>query len=169
MRFPCDFSFEVQVTTGMKRHLISTAIGLLCCVASGCSSPTSPIDEQALSRAEARWASRAFDSYSYNTVTSCGLCFSDRARQTRVEVRGGKVSAAIVVANDSLLPTATSFPTVDGMFAQIRGYTRDAGVREVRVQYDPQLGYPTSINVFAKAGIMDGDYGTSVSNLVPTP
>ncbi len=157
------------VTLRMNRHRISAAIGLLAYVASACSSPTSPVDEQALNRAEARWAARAFDSYSYKTFTSCGECLPDRRRLTRVEVRGGKVSAAIVVANDSLLPTVAPFTTVDGMFAQIRAYNSESWVRAVRVTYDPQLGYPTSIDVFARAGIMDSDYGESISNLVPTP
>ena len=148
---------------------INAAVGLLFCVSTACSSPTSPLDERALSRAQARWAARAFESYTYTTVTSCGECPPDRARQTRVEVRGAKVTAAIVVANDSLLPSVASFTTVDGIFAQIRGYANEAWVRAVRVEYDPQLGYPTRIDVSAKAGIMDSDYGTSISNLVPTP
>jgi len=151
------------------RRMSAAAVGLMCCIALGCSSPTSPVDEKALGRAEARWAARAFNSYTYETVTSCGECAPDVARPTRVEVRGGKVSAAIVVANDSLLPTVTAFTTVDGLFAQIRGYTRDPWVKEVRVTYDPLLGYPTSIDVFAKAGIADGDFGKSISKLVPAP
>lgn len=152
----------------MSRHRIIAVIGLMCCVASACSSPTSLLDEQALSRAEARWAARAFDSYSYETVTSCGECPADVARQTRVEVRGGKVSAAIVVVNDSLLPTVASFTTIDGLFARIRGYQREAWLSEVRVDFDPQLGYPTNIRVFGKPGIMDAGYDVFISRLVPS-
>ena len=153
----------------MDRHRISAAIGLMSFVVAACSSPTSPLDGRALSRAEARWAARPFDSYTYETVTSCGECPDIVRRQTRIEVRNGRVSAAVVVANDSLLPTVESFITVDGLFAQIRGYQREDWVREVRVEFDPQLGYPTSIRVFAKAGIMDADYDKYISNLVPSP
>ena len=152
----------------MSRHRISAVIGMMCCVTSTCSSPTSLLDEQALSRAEARWAARSFDSYSYETVTSCGECPTEVARQTRVEVRSGIVSAAVVVVNDSLLPTVAGFMTIDGLFAKIRGYPRDVWLSEVRVDFDPQLGYPTKIRVFGKPGIMDAGYDVFIGRLVPS-
>ena len=153
----------------MTHYRISAVVGLMCCVSVGCSSPTSPVDEQALGRAEARWAARAFDSYAYEIVSICGECAPSVARSTRVEVRDGKVTAARVVANDSLLPTVASYTTVDGLFAQIRSYARGSLVKEVRVTYDPRLGYPTSIDVFAKEGVADGDFGKRISNLVSAP
>ena len=153
----------------MKRHRAWVAVALLYGVTSACASPTSLVDEQALRRAEARWAAGAFDSYSYETVTSCGECAPEVTRPTRVVVRGGVVSAAIVIASDSPLPTVASFTTVDGLFAQIRAYQRESWAQDVQVEYDPQLGYPTTIDVRVKAGIQDGDYRKNIRGLVRLP
>src|SRR5207245_11765021 len=77
---------------------------------------------------------------------------------------------ALPISDSALPPSAvTSFTTVDGLFARIRGYQHQDWLRDVVVTFDPQLGYPTSINVFAKTGIMDADYGQFIQNLRAAP
>jgi hypothetical protein len=152
----------------MQTSRIICALALLCCAATACSSPTSLVDEQALSQAEAKWATRKLESYTYETVVGCGECPSVVTRLTRVEVRDGAVAAATIVATDSALSTTTAYSTVEGLFVRIRGYQRDDGLREVQVDYDQEFGYPTSILVYAKAGIADGSYGIYNSGLRPT-
>ena len=146
-------------------------IGLLSCVLTACTSPLSPGELLALRQAEARWAARPFQAYTYETVTSCGEC-SDIVRQAvRVAVSSGQVVGVVLVANDSALAPQdrTSFTSVDGLFARIRRYQDEDWVRDVVVEFDPQLGYPTSIGTFPKAGIMDAGATQFVRNLVPTP
>jgi len=89
----------------------------------------------------------------------------------RVSVEDDHVVGGVLVASDSALPPGalTSFTTVDGLFARIRGYQHQDWVRNVIVTFDPQLGYPRSIDVFARTGIMDADYGQFTQNLRPTP
>jgi hypothetical protein len=152
----------------MVRHRVIAVIGLLICLAAACTSPLSPKEVLALGRAEALWAARPFNSYSYETVTSCGECPAVVRHSARVLVSNGKVVGAVLVANDSVL-SLTSFVTIDGLFAQIRQYQHEDWVRDVIAAYDPQLGYPTSINTFAKSGIMDAGGAQYISNLVPTP
>jgi hypothetical protein len=153
----------------MVPHRVIAVIGSLTCLLASCSSPLSPDEVLALGRAEARWAARAFDSYTYETVTSCGECPDIMRQQTRVVVSNGKVVGAVLVANDSVLPTLTSFTTIDGLFAQIRRYQHEDWVRDVIVAFDPQLGYPTSISTFGQPGTMDAGGAIFISNLVPTP
>jgi hypothetical protein len=152
----------------MVRHRIIAVIGLLSCFAAACSSSLSPKEVLALGRAEALWAARPFDSYTYETVISCGECPDVMRHSARVLVSNGKVVGAVLVANDSVL-SPTSFVTIDGLFAQIRRYQHEERVRDVIVAYDPQLGYPTSISTFAKSGIMDGGGAQYISNLIATP
>jgi uncharacterized protein DUF6174 len=89
----------------------------------------------------------------------------------RVSVNGNQVTGVLLVATDSALPSSelTSFTTIDGLFARIRGYQHQDWLRDVVVTFDPQLGFPTSINVFAKPGIMDADYGQFIQNLRAAP
>jgi uncharacterized protein DUF6174 len=89
----------------------------------------------------------------------------------RVSVNGNQVIGVLLVATDSALPSSelTSFTTIDGLFARLRGYQHQDWLRDVVVTFDPQLGYPTSINVYAKPGIMDADYGQFIRNLRAAP
>jgi len=155
----------------MLRHPSVPLTGLLSCLLTACTSPLSPGEVLALSKAEARWAARPFQAYTYEIVTSCGEC-PDLFRHTaRVAVSSGQVVGVVLVANDSALAPGdrTSFVSVEGLFAQIRRYQHEDWVRDVVVAFDPQLGYPTSISTFAKAGIMDAGASQFISNLVPAP
>ena len=155
----------------MPRHTRVLLIGVLSCLLAACSSPLSNNEVLALGRAKARWAARPFQAYTYDFVISCGEC-PDIVRQwARVAVSNGQVVGVVRVANDSALSPQdwTSFTTVDGLFARIERYQRDDWVRDVIVEFDPQLGYPTRISTFAKPGIQDADADQIARNLVPTP
>jgi len=155
----------------MPRHTRVLLIGVLSCLLAACSSPLSPAEVLALRNAKARWAARPFQAYSYEFVISCGEC-PDVVRQwARVAVSNGQVVGVVHVASDSALSPQywTSFTTVDGLFARIEGYQHDDWVKDVIVEFDPRLGYPTVISTFAKPGIQDADAVQLARNLVPTP
>ncbi len=156
---------------GMLRHRSVPLIGVLSYLLTACTSPLSPGEVLALSKAEARWAARPFQSYTYEIVMSCGECPDIFRRTARVAVSSGQVVGVVLVANDSALAPEdrASFTSVDGLFAQIRSYQHEDWVRDVVVTFDSRLGYPTSISTFAKAGIMDAGATQFISNLVPTP
>ena len=84
-------------------------------------------------------------------------------------VSNGNVVSLVLIANDSALSVGdqASFTTIDGLFAQIRRYQHEDWVRDVKVTFDPQWGYPTSISTFAKAGIMDAGADRYIRNLLP--
>ena len=155
----------------MDRRLCRVLVVPIMCLLAACISPLSPSEMLALGQAEARWAARPFQAYTYEIVTSCGECPAVVTRWARVAVNDTNVVGVVLVANDSALSPAdlTSFTTVDGLFAQIRRYQHEDWVSDVRVTFDPQLGYPTSISTFAKAGIMDAGASRFIRNLLPTP
>ena len=155
----------------MPRHTRIPLIGVLSSLLAACSSPLSPREVLALGKAKARWEARSFQAYSYEFVISCGEC-PDVVRQwARVAVSNGQVVGVVRVANDSALSPQywTSFTTVDGLFARIARYQHEDWVRDVIVEFDPQLGYPTLISTFAKPGIQDAGAAQLTRNLVPTP
>ena len=95
-----------------------------------------------------------------------------RHRCDHADVRGDHASG---VDRDRSLAQALANPPASrrrfrtDLFAQIRRYQDEDWVRDVVVEFDPQLGYPTSIGTFSKAGIMDAGATQFVRNLVPTP
>ena len=155
----------------MDRFLRRGVVASIPCLLAACSSPLSTTEVLALGQAEARWASRPFQSYSYETITSCGECPRFIQQWVRVAVSNGQVVGAVFVANDSGLSATEqlSFTTIDGVFAQIGRYQHEDWVRDVKVTFDRQWGYPTSISTFAKDGIMDAGASRFIRSLVPKP
>lgn len=165
------FASLIVTMDHMHRRVNVSLLASLFCLLAACSSPLSTHEIIALGEAEARWAERPFQAYTYEIVTSCGLCPYAMMRLTRVAVSNGTVIGGVVVANDSALGAGdlSSFTTIDGLFAQIEREQGEDWVRDIRVTYDSHLGYPTSISVFARDGIMDAGASQFIRNLVPTP
>lgn len=124
-----------------------------------------------LGRAERRWAARPFQDYSFEYQVSCGLCSRFFVEWTRVSVANGHVVGVVYVASDSALPQEqwAYFPTVDTLFAWIRSASHEDGMKDVKVEYDPALGYPTLIETISDPYIPDAGHGESVRNLVAIP
>lgn len=152
------------------RHLAVSVIGLSTCLVA-CTAPLSPGEVFALADAKARWAARPFQSYTYEYSVSCGFCAYFFYRPTRVSVNNGQVVGVVVVANDSAFSPQDwkYFATIDDLFARIPQYAREDWVRDVKVEYDPQWGYPTLISTPAKPGIADVGGAEYIRNLVPAP
>ena len=152
------------------RALHVSLIGLSGCLLA-CTSPLSPHEVLELGRAQARWAARPFQAYSYEYIISCGLCRSFFTRLTRVSVNNGQVVGVVFVANDSALSPQdwTFFSTIDSLFARIRRYAHEDWVQDVRVEFDQQLGYPTLISTIAQPNIADAGGAEYIRNLIPAP
>lgn len=154
----------------MQRGVLLSLIGLSSCLLA-CSSPLSSKEVLELGQAEARWAARPFQAYSFEYQISCGLCPYIFVRMTRVSVNNGQVVGVVFVANDSALSPQDRayFPTIDTLFAQIRREAKDNSVKDLKVEFDPELGYPTVIRTISDPYFADAAGATYISNLVPTP
>jgi hypothetical protein len=149
---------------------------LLLVLAAACirGNPLSPEELTALTQAEARWNARSFPDYSYEILQIC-FCPPVAGRWTRVTVRGGVVADAQPLEPDSLFPTGQLifWMPIDSLFAQLRRAADDATVREtyrdIAVDFDPVLGYPTRTEWRARPNIQDADVVYSLRNVQPLP
>ena len=161
----------------MRRAVGFSLIGLSSCLLACTSSPSSPpplspSEVLELRQAEARWATRPFQSYTYEYSRICyGFCVMGPPQPIRVIVNNGQVVGAVVVANDSALSIqGTYFKTVEGLFAEIESDAHDDWVRDVKVEFDPRWGYPTFIGWSPKPISPDvGGADEHMRNLTPTP
>ena len=148
---------------GVGLSLIGLSSWLLACT----SSLLSPGEVFELSRAERRWAARSFQAYSFEYQL---ICFCP-PQVVRVSVNDGQVVGVVTVANDSALAPQqwAYFPTIDTLFAEIRRLSHEHDLRDVKVEYDPALGYPTLIETISQPSIADGGSAQYVRSLVATP
>ena len=151
-----------------------TPLGLVVIVASllaACeSSPVSTGEALALHNAEERWAARAVQSYSFETRTSC-FCDPILLRWAQVDVVGNSITRVILLdsATEVPLPERSYFPTVARLFALIHEARRTDYINDVVMEFDPEFGYPTYINVITDESIADGGSAHWARNLTPAP
>jgi hypothetical protein len=129
-----------------------------------------------LERAEARWDRSGPASYVYAVQRIC-FCLVEETGPIRVRVEDGVAVEWTYVATGNPLPDAARprFPTVDGLFDILReAYAADA--HDVRVSYDPDLGYPTEFSIDYEEQVADEELGMRVTEaplaipaLVPAP
>ena len=136
--------------------------------------PLSPEEITALTQAELQWKARSFADYSYEMLQSC-FCPPVAGRWTRVSVRGDVVVDAQPLEPDSLFPTGQLifWMPIDSLFAQLRRAAGDPAVqqtyRDITVEFDPVLGYPTRTEWKSRPNIQDADAAYSLRNVQPLP
>lgn len=130
----------------------------------------SPVESLELQQAEARWASRPFQSYSFEMRVSC-FCAPALNEWSRIEVVNGAVTRVVAIANGiEVTPVDRGyFPTVERLFADIRRASREDWVEDVDVQFDAALGYPTMIRFEPKRGILDAGSSYELRNASALP
>ena len=128
-------------------------------------------DRRELARARDLWARVGPTSYRYVYAPRCD-CPPTVARATWVTVERGVVVEAYYL--DGYVPVNSGpqlYGTVDSLFAHVqRAYDQHAA--EVRVQYDPQLGYPVDVWIDWRRDVADEESGFGASALAaytPTP
>ena len=122
---------------------------------------------QRFAQAKARWDARPFPDYHYEIRTSC-FCVPDVTRWTRVYVQGGVVTSVQPVDPDPNFPiTGNYWEPMDSLFTHLhqRMTDNDSYLAAIVVSYDPQYGYPTSIEYRAKPNIADGGAVIEVRNV----
>ena len=135
------------------------ALPLACSPAPDGTSPGAPAE------AERRWEAAALQDYRFDFQQQC-FCVPEQAQPVTIEVRGGRVTRVVsrTTGQDITGAEGLYWRTVPELFRVIEGARRD-GVTPLEVRYDPELGYPTSI----EAGSLAADAGAvyTVSNLQP--
>lgn len=117
-----------------------------------------------LEQARAVWESAGIDSYVYDLTRICYACGGGRLAVT---VTDGVVTGAVGDEGEPVpegaLPTVE---TVGGLFDVVeRAIDREADGFEVR--YDPELGYPTLIDLDPDRHAIDEEIRYEASDLVP--
>lgn len=134
----------------------------------GCSSPFDSNEQLVLAQARQRWASRGFTDYTFETHHGC-FCPPEITGPVRIIVRQGTVLSVTLLETGALLAPAdlVHWYTIEQLFDRIPATADQEGVDDVRVTYDPALGYPTSIQIIPDKGVLDGGGSYSVSAVGP--
>lgn len=157
----------------MRAHPILQSL-LILAVAASCNadSVVGPRDFRRLLRAQAIWNARSFADYRYEIRISC-FCPPEMNQWTRVSVQGGAVVAAEAVEPDPLFPIGDIrfWVPIDVLFENLyESMTQPASrsyLDEIVVDYDSELGYPTSIEYRARSNVSDGGAVYSLRNVTP--
>ena len=153
----------------MKRAVLSGAV-----LVAGCnsSSVVGLRDFARFAEARARWDARPFADYSYEVRTLC-FCPPEMSRWTRVSVRNGVVVDAVPVEPDpgSPITTLALWHPIDTLFENLHRAMSESGSQSyldaIVVDYDPELGYPTSIEYRTRSNVADGGSSRSLRNVRP--
>jgi hypothetical protein len=146
----------------MRIHL-AFALALAACTGSGSSTP----EETELEAAQSKFQTNMADSYTFHVRRSCE-CTAETASEMRVTVVDGAITGAIYVENETAVSSQTleHVMTIDETFEEIQSAI-DEGVHVLHVEYDTELGYPTSISIDYSAQIADEELSLTISNVVP--
>jgi len=140
------------------------------CGALACQSPLSPNELRRLAVNEGRWAARGFADYSIETLSSC-FCPPDLSGWARIEVIGGQVRRATLLATGEVVTDArlSFWMSVEALFASIREANREDYLEDIRVSFDPDLGFPTLVEWIPRKGILDAGGSRRLRNAQPLP
>jgi hypothetical protein len=151
---------------GLSRKAISAvAIALAVTSLSACANPTgAAFDRLALTRARARWTAQGITDYTMEARELC-FCPPGFGQWMEITVRGGVVVSSRPI---DLVPVAAQGPrrTVQEMFEFIGAdHSGDSFPVRVEVEYDPEFGYPRSINLTTSAQVADFGLTIQARNL----
>ena len=83
----------------------------------------------------------------------------------------GTVNRVVLVESGTEVSPSerTYFWTVEQVFSAIRAAQHDDWVKDVVAEFDPQLGFPTSVSFVPKDGILDAGSLRSMRNAAALP
>lgn len=138
-------------------------LGILTLVLGACA----PLARSPLAQARATWEAQGIESYRFTLVRNC---FCLIRGPVVVEVRDGAVESIVdadtgepVVGNTQLDEVFGEVATIEALFDVIA----DAeGAARLDTEFDPELGYPTTIYIDESEMIADEEMGYEVKDLV---
>jgi hypothetical protein len=129
-------------------------------------SPDDPGDDVAANRRH--WQSQRIADYEVQFRMSC-FCVPDVIAPVVLQVRGGAIVSVTRVSDGVGVPPSRwvgIYYTVDQMFALIAD-AQAKGADEIRVSYDPVLGYPTTVFIDQSVRLADEELRFEMSGLMP--
>lgn len=116
--------------------------------------------------ARARWQAAAFDDYEYSYRRVCE-CHPDKLADTIVTVADGEVVAVRYARDDYAEDIAVAeerlswFRTIEDLFALVENAA--ANDANVRVTFDPEHGYPTTVYVDYVADLIGDEVDLTIT------
>lgn len=149
--------------------LRSGALGMLMAIGlSGCllaSSERHDDVQRELNRNRRQWEAQGIEDYRFVARRAC-YCGQEAVGPVVVEVRDGEIAAQTYQETDQpVTPTyAGLWPTMDGVFDIVQdAIDRDA--HQIRVEYDPEHAFPTTISIDYVEQAIDEELGFNVEEL----
>ncbi len=146
----------------MKKLLISVILVVF--LLSGCGL----LPNSELASGRDRWQKAGISHYRYNLTVGCFCAFSQRMPLT-IEVANGVVQS-MAYSDGTPVPADqaawfTRYSTIEALF----DYTGEAlkTADEIKVQYDPTYGFPSSVQIDFIKQVMDDELGLTVANFQP--
>jgi hypothetical protein len=127
---------------------------------------TSPDDADELSRQRKKWESQGITDYRVLSRLSC-FCVQEFTAPVVLHVLNRRLVSVTRVEDLSPVPPsewAFRYYTIDEMFDLIAD-AQAKGASEVRVTYDPMLGYPTSVYLDMSSRVADDERQFELSGL----
>ncbi len=111
------------------------------------------------------WNRQRISSYRYTLSRSC-FCLPEARGPVVIEVRKGKTTSIKLAANGKPVNPELfqKYSTMPKLFQLIRDAISQK-VSSLNVKYDPQLGYPTNINIDYDSRIADEEEFITIGNL----
>ena len=151
---------------------MNSALRLLCLIVPfllGCSAAQSPAADpvSTLAAQQQRWQAADLENYRFDFQQQC-FCVREQVQPVTIEVRDGRIAGVVSRETGQEIPMGGNLRwyTISDLFGLI-SEARQNGVEPLVVRYDPQLGYPTYIEIGTLAN--DGGVIYSASNLQPLP
>lgn len=142
-------------------HKIVRVVSIvLVSVLGACSDPSAPIS---LSVNRARWESQNLHDYSYIGRQFC-ICPPGSKPEVMVVVLSDTVFSARAVGTTVEQPKG-AWLTVPQLFDFAESSYRNGDYENVRVEYHPELRYPTLISLYPPAYVADGGYTLVIRDL----
>jgi len=147
-----------------SRTGVWVVVALLAAALSGCSDPIGPRAE-ALQEARSLWESGGHDDYAFRYEL---FCFCPVEGPVDIWIEADSVAAATVVRTGEPVPVGqlSMYPTIDELFDRLEESLGQDPV-QFDIEYDAEVGYPSSGSIDISVQIADEEYSFTVENFNP--
>ncbi len=125
-----------------------------------------PAKVHTLESAQAAWAAQGKSSYTIDQQWGCGECAAPFYGKVRITVQNNQITSVISLKDNQ--PVSQDqwrlFSTVEELFGRVEGFETRTPFKS-SVQYDPQYGYPTLVDVNYSEEVMDDEFTITTSGL----
>jgi hypothetical protein len=95
------------------------------------------------------------------------FCTPEQIGPVQIRVQQGTITSVALLETGEAADPAAWF-TIEELFDRIPVLAKEDGVDDVTAEYDATLGFPTSVVVRFKEGILDAGSSYTVSALAPS-